>query len=58
MKRLGDFYDYFKNAKYTVNIDHHQGNLFEADETLSIPGISSTCEIIYEIIKLLMIIMI
>jgi len=51
MKRLGDYYDVFKNANHTINIDHHQGNLFEADETLSIPGISSTCEIIYEIIK-------
>lgn len=51
MKRLGDFYDGFKRANYTINIDHHQGNLFETNETLSIPGISSTCEIIYEIIK-------
>lgn len=51
MKRLGDYYEGFKNASFTINIDHHQGNLFEANETLSIPGISSTCEIIYEIIK-------
>ncbi len=51
MKRLGDYYEAFKNAIHTINIDHHQGNVFEADETLSIPGISSTCEIIYEIIK-------
>lgn len=51
MKRLGDFYEGFKNAKYTINIDHHQGNLYETNETLSVSGISSTCEIIYEIIK-------
>lgn len=51
MKRLGVFYDDFLNANYTINIDHHQGNLYEAKETLSVPGISSTCEIIYEIIK-------
>ena len=51
MKRLGDFYNDFKNASFTINIDHHQGNLFEANETLSVAGISSTCEIIYEIIK-------
>jgi hypothetical protein len=29
---------------------HHQDNKYEADFTLSIPGISSTCEIIYEIL--------
>ena len=51
MNRLGIFYEDFKKAKYSINIDHHQGNLYEADKTLSIPGISSTCEIIYEIIK-------
>ena len=51
MKRLGEFYEGFLNAKHTINIDHHQGNLFEANETLSVAGISSTCEIIYEIIK-------
>ena len=51
MKRLGDFYEGFKSAKFTINIDHHQDNLFEANETLSIPGISSTCEMIFEIIK-------
>ena len=42
---------YFDNAEYKINIDHHQDNKYEADFTLSIPGISSTCEIIFEIIK-------
>lgn len=51
MKRLGEFYDGFLKAKHSINIDHHQGNLFEANQTLSVSEISSTCEIIYEIIK-------
>lgn len=50
-KRLGSFEKYFDNAEYKINIDHHQDNKYEADYTLSIPGISSTCEIIYEIIN-------
>ena len=49
-KRLSRFVEYFDNAEYKINIDHHQDNKYEADYTLSIPGISSTCEIIYEII--------
>lgn len=50
-KRLGAFEQYFDKAEYKLNIDHHQDNKYEADFTLSIPGISSTCEIIYEIIN-------
>ena len=50
-KRLGVFENYFDNANYTINIDHHQDNKYEANFTLSIPGISSTCEIIFEIIN-------
>lgn len=50
-KRLSRFVEYFDNAEYKINIDHHQDNKYEADYTLSIPGISSTCEIIYEIIN-------
>lgn len=49
--RLGAFEQYFDKAEYKLNIDHHQDNKYEADFTLSIPGISSTCEIIYEIIN-------
>lgn len=51
MTRLGEFYEGFKSAKYTINIDHHQGNDYQASVTLSQPKASSTCEIIYEIIK-------
>ena len=50
-KRLGRFESYFDNAKFKINIDHHQDNKYEADFTLSIPGTSSTCEIVYEIMK-------
>lgn len=48
-KRLGSFKTYFNNAKLTFNIDHHEENKFEADYTLSIPEISSTCEMVYNI---------
>jgi len=51
MKRLGEFYEYFKTAETTINIDHHQGNDYEADVVLSQSDMSSTCEIIYKIIK-------
>ena len=50
-KRLGRFETYFDTASYTINIDHHQDNKKEADFILSIPGISSTCEIIFNIIN-------
>lgn len=41
---------YYNDAKYTVNIDHHNGNTTNANAILSIPDISSTCEIIYTIL--------
>ena len=50
-KRLGSFEKWFDEAEFTVNIDHHQDNKFEADHTVSEPGISSTCEMIFEIIS-------
>ncbi len=50
-KRLARFVKDFDNAEFRINIDHHQDNKNEADFTLSIPGISSTCEMIYEIIN-------
>lgn len=49
-KRLGEFEKLFDNAKYTINIDHHQNNLNEACCTFSKPGASSTCELIYNIL--------
>ena len=50
-KRLGRFEQYFDKAEFTVNIDHHQDNKNEADYVLSIPGISSTCEMIFNVIN-------
>ena len=50
-KRLGIYENCFDCASMTLNIDHHQNNKYEANYTLSIPGTSSTCEIIYEVIK-------
>ena len=46
-KRLGRFEEYFDKASYTINIDHHQDNKNEANFTVSIPDISSTCEILF-----------
>lgn len=48
--RLGEFEKDFDNAFITVNIDHHQNNKFEAQHTLSEPGKSSTCELIFNIL--------
>ena len=49
-KRLGKFEQYFDRAKYSINIDHHQNNQNEADFVYSLPGVSSTCEMVYNII--------
>lgn len=43
------FEEYYKNAKVTINIDHHNGNDTNADYILSVEDISSTCEIIYNL---------
>lgn len=43
----------YLNANYKINIDHHNGNTTNADYVLSISGISSTCEIVYDIVKLM-----
>ena len=51
MKRLGEFYEDFKKAQLTINIDHHQGNDCEADYVFSRSELSSTCEIIYQITR-------
>lgn len=50
-KRLGVFEADFDGAEFKINIDHHQNNKFEADFTVSEPGISSTCEMIFNIIS-------
>lgn len=43
----------YLNANYKINIDHHNGNTTNADYVLSISDISSTCEIVYDIVKLM-----
>lgn len=46
-----DVEEYYLKANYRINIDHHNGNTTSADYILSNCNISSTCEIIYNIIK-------
>lgn len=43
--------DYYKNAQYTINIDHHNGNTTNANYVVSYPEIGSTCEIVYNILR-------
>lgn len=43
--------DYYLKANCRINIDHHNGNIIDADYILSDCNIGSTCEIIYNIIK-------
>ncbi len=50
--RLGIYEKYFENAQLTINIDHHQNNKKQSNYILSKPGISSTCEMIYNLIVL------
>ncbi len=50
ISRLGQFDKEFNNASLTINIDHHMGNATKANYVFSKPKISSTCEIIYNII--------
>lgn len=52
--RLGKFEKFFNDAKITFNIDHHQGNFTNSNFTLCMPEVSSTCEIIYKLIEILM----
>lgn len=50
-KRLGVFEKDFDNAELTFNIDHHENNKLEAQYTLFDCDMSSTCEMIYNLIK-------
>lgn len=50
--RLGVFEPYFDHADMTINIDHHENNKKEANYILSIGEISSTSEIVYNLIQL------
>ena len=46
LNRLGDFADYFTNAKRTACIDHHISNSSFADVNYIDPDASSTCELL------------
>lgn len=50
--RLGVFEKYFNNSNIKINIDHHEDNKKEADYIFVDENISSTCEIIYNLINL------
>lgn len=50
ISRLGKYKSFFDDAKFRINIDHHQDNKYEADCTYSDTTVSATCEIIYKII--------
>ena len=48
--RLGIYEQDFDKAQITFNIDHHENNKYEAVYTLSNSNMSSTCEMIYNLI--------
>ena len=50
-ERIGEYISIFDTAKITINIDHHITNPKSADYNLVNSNASSTCEIIYELIK-------
>ncbi|NLM13729.1 MAG: bifunctional oligoribonuclease/PAP phosphatase NrnA [Epulopiscium sp.] len=51
LQRLGKYVDYFEKALLTINIDHHISNPNYGDYNYVDSKASSTCEIIYKIIK-------
>lgn len=53
IERLGDAVDLFRNAKLTVNIDHHISSVNFADINIINSSASATGQIIYELMKFL-----
>ncbi|WP_058485197.1 DHH family phosphoesterase [Defluviitalea phaphyphila] len=51
LERLGDYISYFRKAPITINIDHHITNTKYGHYNEVKKEASSTCEIIYEVIK-------
>ena len=49
--RLGIFEKYFDNSSIKINIDHHEDNKNESNYIFVDENISSTCEIIYNLIS-------
>ncbi len=50
-ERLGMIDDLFNRAKYRINIDHHQSNEFYGQVNIVKKGYSSTCELVFDVIK-------
>ena len=50
-KRLGNYEFDFDKAKLKINIDHHEDNKNEAQYIYSDPKMSSTCEMVYNLIS-------
>lgn len=50
--RLGIFEEYFDKANIKINIDHHEDNKNESDYIFVDKEISSTCEIIFNLLNL------
>ncbi len=48
--RLGDAAKYFRTAKRTFCIDHHKSNVSFADDNYIYPLVSSTSELVYELL--------
>ncbi|MDE6398158.1 MAG: DHH family phosphoesterase [Clostridiales bacterium] len=49
--RVGKYIGYVKNAKTSVNIDHHQTNNRFADVNVVVPDASSTCEVLFDLLE-------
>lgn len=45
--RLGDFLDYYNNAKRKIIFDHHETNNLSSDNSIIMPKMTSTAEVIY-----------
>ena len=51
MERMAPFtHEYIKNAKNTVCIDHHVTGSWQADENHVEPDVSSSCQVLYELL--------
>ncbi|MDR1700004.1 MAG: DHH family phosphoesterase [Lachnoclostridium sp.] len=48
-ERLGDIAQIMKEAKHSLNIDHHLQNTKYADDNYIIEGASSTCEVLFQL---------
>ncbi len=49
--RLGRYLAPFLSARHSINVDHHRTNNYYGKENHVAPDISSTCELLYSLIK-------